>query len=299
MSASITSSTKSQYCSSWKLWWDYCHNKGCNFYNADVNQILDFLSICFQSGSSYGTLNNHRSAIAFINSCKVAQDDKLRRFFRGIFKLRPCFPKYNVTWNPAIVLDYLSSQSNESVNVELITKKTVMLLALASGQRVQTLSLIKISNIKIYSDKIIILIDDLIKTSGIGRAQPVINLPFFSQDLSICPATTLQCYMNISSSHRTSLNDKLFLTYKKPFRPATSQTISRWLKDTLSASGIDTSIFSAHSTRHASTSSAARSGISIDIIRRSAGWTDQSSVFANFYNRPMVDSDSNLLRDNR
>lgn len=173
-----------------------------------------------------------------------------------------------------------------------------MLLALATGQRLQTLSLCKKRNIMIYNDKIIILIDDLIKTSGIGRAQPVINLPFFSHNLNICPATTLQCYMNVTSSHRSEIDDRLFLTYKKPFRPATSQTIGRWLKATLSASGIDTSIFSAHSTRHASTSSASLSGISIDVIRRSAGWTNQSSVFANFYNRPMVDCDSNLLSNN-
>ncbi|CAG9137755.1 unnamed protein product [Plutella xylostella] len=297
MISSITSSTKAQYTSSWKLWWRYCHEKAFDFYNANVNNILDFLSNCYRLGSSYGTLNSHRSAIALINTNKVSEDERLKRFFRGIFKLRPTFPKYNVTWNPNIVLDYLSGLCNETINLELLTKKTVMLLALASGQRIQTLSLVKTHNIKVYSDKIIIIIDDLVKTSGIGRAQPVLNLPFFVQNPNICPATTLQAYLNRTADHRTG--NKVLFTYKKPFRPASTQTIGRWLKETLSASGIDTTIFSAHSTRHAATSSAARAGVSFDIIRKSAGWTEHSSIFANFYNRPIVDSDSNLLSNSQ
>lgn len=83
----------------------------------------------------------------------------------------------------------------------------------------------------------------------------------------------------------------LFLTFKKPIKEASKQSISRWIKTTLSEGGIYTSIFSIHSTRHAGGSSAAaRAGISVDEIRRTAGRSANSSTFADFYNRLLIPS---------
>lgn len=296
MASSITSSTKSQYASSWKSWWNYCIKHNLDFYNVKENDLLNFLSDCYNKGSNYGTLNCHRSAIAFISTNnKIGDSDKLKRFFKGVFKLRPVFPKYNVTWDPNIVFNYYNDLPNDNLNLEMLTRKLVILLALASGQRTQTLSLIRISNIKKLNDRVIITITDIIKTSGIGRIQPIINLPYFLANTKICPATTLNVYIDKTSTHRTPDSDKLLLTFKKPYRSATSQTIARWIKKTLAECGVDTNMFSAHSTRHASTSAAFRSGISVDVIRRTAGWSAQSSVFANFYNRPIQNCVNSLI----
>ena len=67
-----------------------------------------------------------------------------------------------------------------------------------------------------------------------------------------------------------------------------SQTLGRWVKTELEVAGIDVSISSAHSTRHALTSLAASRGVSLDEIRRTAGWSSSSGVFARFYNRPII-----------
>lgn len=267
----------------------------CDFYKVEIPSLLNFLTVCFNKGSSYGTLNSHRSAISLISSNKIGEDIRVKRFFKGIFKLKPTFPRYTVTWNPSIVLDYLEKIPHDSCNLEKLSKKLIMLLALSTGQRMQTLSLIKTSNIKLFNDRIIISITDLIKTSGIGRIQPVLNLPYFNQRPGVCPASVLQKYLLETASIRPDYVDRLIITFKKPHRAATSQTIGRWLKQTLGDSGIDISIFGAHSTRHASTSAASRAGVSIDVIRRSAGWSEQSAVFANFYNRPVVDPATSLL----
>jgi integrase len=290
MLSSITKSTKLQYSSNLKLWWKYCEEKHVDFYDVKIECLLDFLSKCFQTGSCYGTLNNHRSAISLISSNNnIGQNESVKRFFKGVFKLKPSFPRYNVTWNPSIVLDYLATLlPDNTVDLKMLSKKLVMLLALVTAQRIQTLSLIRVSNITIYNDKIVIIITDLIKTSGIGRAQPVIELPFFNQRPNICPAATLQAYIAATSAYRTNTQDKLILTHRKPYRPASSQTIGRWIKQVLQESGIDTTIFSAHSTRHATTSAASRAGVSVEMIRKAAGWSNQSAVFANFYNRPLI-----------
>lgn len=76
---------------------------------------------------------------------------------------------------------------------------------------------------------------------------------------------------------------------KKPFKPCSSKTISRWIKIVLQKSGINTDIFKAHSTTHASTSAPARKGLNIDVINKAACWTRSSAVFEKFYNRPVSD----------
>lgn len=293
--ASLASSTRVQYTSSFKLWWEYCRARRLDPFDIQINYLLDFLAECFKKGSTYGSLNNHRSALSLISRNKVGQDERVKRFLRGVFKLKPSFPRYTTTWDPNIILNYLAGMfPNQSLSLDQLSKKLVVLLALATGQRCQTLSMIKISNINIKKDRIIINITDIIKTSGIGRTQPWLDIPFFTQRLSVCPADTLITYISVTSNIRSSNDDKLIITIKKPHHPATSQTIGRWIKETIGAGGIDTTVFSAHSTRHAATSAARRAGFSVDAIRRTAGWSGQSKVFASFYNRPIID-DSNFV----
>lgn len=82
----------------------------------------------------------------------------------------------------------------------------------------------------------------------------------------------------------------MFISFKKPFKKVSANTISRWIKKTLELSGIDITVFSAHSTRHATTSAAYKKGVNIDVIRRTAGWTGESTTFARFYNRPIINN---------
>lgn len=180
MLSSLSQNTLSQYSSSLKLWWHYCNRKGIEALDIQVYDVLDFLTECLGKGSSYGTLNNHRSALSLICQNNMTQDDRIRRFFKGVFKLRPTFPKYSVTWDPNVVLAYLSNfYPNEILNLDVLSKKLVVLLALATGQKCQTLSLIKIPNINVMDERIVIHIKDLVKTSGVGRKQPILELPFF------------------------------------------------------------------------------------------------------------------------
>ena len=56
-------------------------------------------------------------------------------------------------------------------------------------------------------------------------------------------------------------------------------TLSHWVKKVIEESGIDTNIFSSHSTRRASTSTALLRAVNIETIRDTAGWTkDKQTV---------------------
>lgn len=290
MLSSVSNSTLKQYNSSYKLWWQFCHTNNINIFDPQLSDILTFLAEQFNRGGSYGTINCHRSALSLFLGGNIGSDDSIKRLLKGIFKQKPCIPKYIGTWNPQIVLNYVTNWfPNRSLSLDKITKKVCVLLALCTAHRVQTLSLIKVSNIIKSTDSLQIPISDIIKTSGVGRDQPVLVLPYFRENLAICPATAVDDYLFMTSSLRSNVIDNFFITYKKPHKKASSQSISRWIKQTLAESGVDVSVFSAHSTRHASTSAAASAGVSIDMIRKTAGWSSSSQTFARFYNRPLLD----------
>lgn len=99
-------------------------------------------------------------------------------------------------------------------------------------------------------------------------------------------------YIERTSSLRIS--NELFIATRKPYKPVGTQTLSRWIKYTLSECGVDTGIFSAHSTRHAASSHAHSLGVSVDTIRKTAGWSKNSTAFARFYQRTIVDSNDEI-----
>lgn len=145
------------------------------------------------------------------------------------------------------------------------------------------------------------MITDILKTSCPSRRCLRLMLPFFNNKPEICPAKTLIVYLEKTKIFRQEDKSltRLFLTFRRPHKHATTQTISRWLKQTMHESGIDTSVFSAHSTRHASSSRAHRQGLTVDSILQAVGWSSSSSTFANHYNRPLHndnDTQNNFAR---
>ncbi|GFO39548.1 reverse transcriptase/ribonuclease h/methyltransferase [Plakobranchus ocellatus] len=67
-------------------------------------------------------------------------------------------------------------------------------------------------------------------------------------------------------------------------RAISRDTVSRWIRTLLDLSGIDLTLFTAHSTRAASTSAAARAGLPLASILNSAGWSSECT-FARFYRK--------------
>lgn len=296
MLSSLSNSTFKQYDVCYKKWYHFCNNRGIDLYDHTVADIILFLTHLFNEGAQYSTLNTFRSAISLISSRKLTADDCIKRFFKGIFRLRTPLPKYNITWDTSIVLNYLAGMyPNDSLSLEKLTHKLITLLALITSHRAQTLSKIRLSNILIESLKIIIKIPDLIKTSRPGSKQPILVIPFFEERPEICPGRTLNAYIEATKPFRSDC-DYLFISFRKPYKLVSSQTLSRWVKTTLGQSGIDLQLFSAHSTRHASTSKAKQLGVSLDTIRKTAGWSDTSSTFARFYNKPINYKDDSLAR---
>lgn len=253
--------------------------------------VLFFLTQEYKNNASYSSLNCYRSALSLILRSSLGEDDIVKRFFKGVSKLRPSAPRYDSTWDPKVVLQLFSNWGeNESTSLQLeqLSMKLITLLALMTGHRLQTFSLIDIRNIrKVDNESYEIKIPDRIKTSAPNRKQPVLRLPYFTQNKSLCIASALELYLDRTNDLRNSVFN-LFISYKKPHKAVTTQTLSRWMKMILSESGVDVNIFTAYSTRHAVTSAAKRAGVNEDLIRKIAGWTKNSATFGRFYNREIA-----------
>lgn len=285
---SLSDNTMRQYDSTYRAWWEFCKQQTISPFKAEVGNVLEFLNKQFNEKKwGYGTFNSWRSALSLILSEDIGTDIRIRRFMKGISKLRPCRPKYQTTWNPQLVLNYVGTlYPNEDLSILKLSRKLATLLVLITGHRLQTISLIRIENIIFTTEGAQIFISDQIKSSSTKMAQPCLKVPFYPLKQEVCVASVLLSYIERTAELR---NDQayLFITSRPPFLRATKQTIARWVKETLKLSGVNVSVFSPHSIRHASTSAALRCGVSIDQIKKTAGWSANSQVFAKFYNRPL------------
>lgn len=238
-----------------------------------------------KSSIKYGTFNSHTSALSLICSVNLGSNPIIKRFKKGLSRLRPSRPRYNHTWDPMPLLQHIE-KLNSPFNLQILSQKLVILLALVTGERLQTISLIRLSGIIDTSTEVLINISDPVKTSRVGRPQPTLHIPLYDKKPSLCVATTLKEYIARTRYLRHPENDYLFITTKKPFGTASKDTLSRWVNQILTSSGFDTTQFKPHSTRHAATSAVFRKGVSTNLICKTAGWS-QTSTFARFYNRPL------------
>lgn len=264
-----------------------------NCWNPNVSNILSFLAELYEKGLGFSSINTAKSALSSvlfeIDGIQIGKHPLILRFMKGIAKLRPPAARYDVTWDANKILDLIKSWSeNEMLDLRFLTYKLVMLLALVTAQRVQTLAAIEISNIE-WTEPVQILIKKSLKCTNIKNPNVVLVIPSYADDKKLCAVSTLRAYIDRTHSVRTV--SSLFISYQKPHVAVTTQSISRWLCTSLNLAGIDVTKFHAHSFRHAATSKAARQGINIDTILTRVGWSHKSKTFARFYNRPLDDRD--------
>ena len=180
----------------------------------------------------------------------------------------------------------LTWQPLENIDLKTLTLKTVTLMALTSGQRCQTLHALEIDNMTVAASSCKFAITQLLKTSTPHNHFGQLMFITYAPDENLCVVTCLKEYLKRTESLRSGCKT-LLISYVKPHCKVSTNTISRWLKDVLKRSGIDTSIFTAHSFRSAASSAARSSNVPIDKIMTTAGWKS-SETFRKFYDKPII-----------
>ena len=282
--------TNTNYNSAWRKWDAWCAKRGLSSFTADVSAILSFLADEFEAGRQYRSLNCYRSALSStllpVEGILVGQHPLVIRLLKGVFNLRPPMPRYTHTWDVSKVLTLLKEMGpNENLNLKRLTQKLVMLLALVLGQRCSDLVRLSLSGHSYTSDSVVLPCLGLAKQAKPNNEQclqPVVIKSF--KDKLLCPVACIRAYESSTSKLRTDGVWKLFLAVIPPHQPLTSLSIARWIKKSLKEAGID-ECFTAHSTRTASATAAAMSGISTKEIMSRAGWSSEHT-FTKFYYRP-------------
>ena len=100
--------------------------------------------------------------------------------------------------------------------------------------------------------------------------------------------TKPECEQNVKDIRLLSQSSgkwlKLFISYVKPYKSVTSDTIGRWIRSVMLSSAIDCENYKAHSVRSASTSRATNCQIPIHEIMKTAGWSS-ARTFSQFYDK--------------
>ena len=145
----------------------------------------------------------------------------------------------------------------------MLTYKTVALLVILSAQRCQTLHFLDIRNM-LLTDKIVkFSIGDKLKQTKPGNHVHELEFPVYPTDTCLCIVFVVKEYIERTKSLRGNITS-FFITYVKPYKAASKDTISRWIKATLGQAGIDLTHFKLHSIRSSSTSAAAKTKVPLD-----------------------------------
>ena len=187
-------STKKQYEPYIKRWKQYCNKRKMGPFSASVETGVNFLAELYHTGIGYSANNTARCALCtclLIDRCKSFGSLPLvSRFIKGVFESRPALPKYSETWDVKQVFSYLQPlHPPESLTLKDLTHKLVMLLALLSEQRRQTLHSLSVSDMKLNPDKCVFVIKALLKTSGPGRHISSLEFVAYQPDPRLCVVT--------------------------------------------------------------------------------------------------------------
>ena len=177
--------------------------------------MLDFLTELYNTGLGYSAINTARSAISSIllstGAVSFGSHPLVVRFLRGVYNSRPSLPRYTEIWDARIVLDKLREKSPAyTLALKELTYKLVMLIALVSAQRGQTIHLLNIKNMT-YS----FTITELTKTKKPGHKADIITLMAFTPDIRLCVYHCLEEYIQRTEKLRSD-DGQLFISFNKP-----------------------------------------------------------------------------------
>ena len=293
--ASWRKSTQKQYSTYINRWVSFCSERKIDTVQAPIQYIIEFLTELFDSGLGYETLNTARSSLSSLcakqDGYMVGCHPLVIRFLSGVYNLRPTKPKYIETWDISKCLRYLKTLAPvESLNLKMLSCKLVMLIALTQASRCQSIAFLSIENMKHDEESLVLYYSGLLKQCRKGRVSPTAKFLKYSPDSDICVYTTLCEYIKRTQKLRGEEN-RLIISYIKPYRHVTTTTVSRWIKTVMGNSGIDITKFKSHSTRSASTSKVKQSGVPISEIMKVAGWASDKT-FSRFYDKPVENNES-------
>lgn len=257
-----------------------------------MNDIVEFLSEQFEQGLGYSALNTARSALSslgiMLGGFSAGTHPLVVRFLKGAYNLRPPTSRYNNIWDVDLVLRYLRKLSPvKIISLKDLTLKLTMLMALVNTARCQTLHFLSVHKLKKLRSEFILQLDNLLKQSRPGVNNSSFHLKAYPPDRRLCVYTVMKEYLARTKALRNKDESKLLISYCRPHKAVSKDSIARWIRIVMCRAGIDVQVFGPHSVRAASASKAKAMSVPITDIMRAAGWSNKQT-FAKYYDKEVV-----------
>ena len=293
---SIRDNTEKKYNVYWSQFVTYCEEQNIDINNVNIHQILDFLSKLFDRNLSISVIRAAKNAIAqhihIPPYKKLSEHPLMNKYFKGLFNLRPPKQKFGFVWDVNIIFNYFRTlDDNQNLNDKELSYKLVILLLLLGGQRVNTIFWFTTDTMVINDLSITFAPHQVLKHSRPGRKLDVFEYRSY-YDKKLCVVSCLKEYLSRRSVKVQNNTNKLLITYRKPYKEASVDTIRRWIKCVFNICGIYD--FTPHSCRAASTSKAKFEGLDINFILKKACW-DNENTFRTYYDKEIISEDTESM----
>jgi len=308
-------STLDQYQGKWKVFEQYCRERGLDPWEVTVPQIADFLSHLFDTqGLKPSTIDGYRVAIAGALKHKrgvnIGKDPSLSDLSTWMHRERPRGSNTVPPWDLKLVLLALQEEPFEPisdanrVSLQHLTWKCVFLTLLASGARRGEIHAMEYKSIAhdpkwryiTMRPHATFVAKTQVRTHGASRLDSVTIKslsdfvgPDLDRDRKLCPVRCLKTYLARTQNMRKN-KSLLFISHKPEFdRDIHKNTISGWIRKLIcfcyqhaSAETLELAGTSTHAIRGMAASLAFRGGADIDEILRACSWQSQTT-FTEYY----------------
>lgn len=286
--------TRTAYNANWRTGERWCNQQQTDPLSASIPLIADFLTSQYNEGKQYSTLNAYRSTISSIHpeidGGPIGQHRDIKRLMEGMFNERPPQPKYTETWDVQTVLSHIKTLGpNATMHIRDLAQKLAALIAITAASRASGIQNLSTKHMTDGGNTITFKLSRPTKVTKQGEPLPTIVIHAYDKDRDLDPTECIRAYLHRTKEWRLKEEqDILLLSTIKPHNPVATPTVSNWIKQIMKKAGIDTDVYTAHSTRSASTSKAKQTGLPISDIIHNANWS-RATTFHRHYHKQVVD----------
>lgn len=299
LAKSWRSGTQKDYRSKFRRFASWCRERDIDPYLATLANCVDFLTSLFHAGLKYRTINGYRSMLSSVldpvEKIPIGQHPYVIRLLRAVFNERPPLKSLVPEWDLLLVLGCLKKAPFEPLSetsLKLLTWKTCFLVAITTFRRCSDLQSLQLGegSANVTKQGVTFRRIGLSKQDRPNHFSKNIFVPALPHNKLLDPKRALTYYLKKTEVFRR--NDKgedtvkLFLARKKPHKPVTSQTISRWLVELIQfcykqENKVPGKV-KGHSTRSIGPSWALFRGASLQQVMETADWS-RETTFTRYY----------------
>ena len=174
------------------------------------------------------------SAHAHMDNKQIGQSPLVIILMEGVGNKPPPppHPATLSTWNVLMVTEYLSGLGEfDNLSTKQLSQKLCMLMVLTVPEGSSIRTSLNIGHLKFFPEGVKFQHTIFRKRCHQGKLGESV-CPKFAERM-LCPVSCLSTYLNRAKDWRKGATDnqqqRLFLSFKKPYQPVTSSTLSRWL----------------------------------------------------------------------